>query len=106
MTRDKLTSRLNNLWTSEHFIFLQKCFLTYKESYQGSFSNVAIKSNKIIIDNIEYTENDIKQILVDYIIDDKDTQYSCFADVVYMFFTDFVDDKYNIVMQIKRLQDD
>lgn len=96
MTKVELTNKLDTLWEKKHFEFLKKCFIHYKNYYDGSFDSLTLQTDSIIVNGTTYTQEEIKAILLNYYIDE-DVNYSCFGDVVYMFFTDLVEDEFDVL---------
>jgi hypothetical protein len=93
--KQKVIDKFNSLWTPKHFQFLLQCFKKYKDYYEGCFDTLTIQDDVIIADNVKYTQKEIKEILINYYLNIETP--TCFGDVVYMFFTDLVDKKYNIL---------
>jgi hypothetical protein len=91
-----LTEKFDTLWKQKHFEFLKECFIHYKSYYDGSFNSIELQTDSIILNDTNYTQENIKEILLYYYIDENVT-YSCFGDVVYMFFTNLVEDEYDVL---------
>lgn len=52
----------------------------------------------------KYTEEDIKRVLFKYYIDDNSSYQSKFRDIVYLFFIDLVENEYDILNELDKLQ--
>ncbi len=100
MKRQKLKKRLDELWKEKHFNFLKHCFKCYENYYEDSVSQIQIKDGYIEVDGLIYTQEGTKKALLEYYIDDNSNYQSKFGDIVYLFFTDLVENKFNKLIQL------
>ncbi|NOR55175.1 MAG: hypothetical protein GQ531_03105 [Sulfurovum sp.] len=92
--------RLEELWEAKHFEHLFYC-LEYCQSYfEDHFEYGGRKEGVIIVDDKVYTQHDIVQILCDYYTDSTNDYQSAFGDILYLFFTDLVEDDVDILSDL------
>lgn len=93
-------TRLEKLWKPKHFEHLLYC-LKYCEAYfQDAFEYQERKGNGILIDGKVYSQHEIVQILSEYYLDSTNGYQTLFGDVLYLFFTDLVEDDVDILSEL------
>ncbi len=97
----EFTTRLHKKWCDKHFKYIQKCFIEKGSYFEGSFENVEVTQSHIIVNDIPFNEVEIKSIIIDYCCNDTNDYHTCFGDVVFMFFTDLVENDVDIFRAIE-----
>ena len=64
--------------------------------------DIQIKDKYILMSKYKYTEEDTKKALLEYYIDDNTNYQSKFGDIVYLFFTDLVENEFDILSQLDK----
>lgn len=100
MKKETLKKKLDEQWEEKYFNFLKHCFKCYRNYYEDSVSQVLIKDDYIEVDGLIYTQEGTKKALLEYYIDDNSNYQSKFGDIVYLFFTDLVENEFDILSQL------